>query len=74
MGPERKGTMQNSKVFSMSSVRDVTARLVSGFFYAAPHSPECARNKNVVSTKLFGHDRYFPGNVPSVLRLVSVAV
>lgn len=55
MGPERKGTMQNSKVFSMSSVRDVTARLVSGFFYAAPHSPECARNKNVDYTACFRH-------------------
>lgn len=37
------------QVFSMSNLRDVSDRLISGFFYTAPHSPMCARQQNVVS-------------------------
>lgn len=43
------------QVFSMSNLRDVPDRLVSGFFYTAPHSPTCARQEIVVSVKYVTH-------------------
>lgn len=46
---EKKAMLRDPKTFSMSNIRDVTTRMVSGFFYASPHSPTCARNDKVVS-------------------------
>ena len=48
MGHEAKASLREPSVFSMSNLRDVVDRLVSGFFYTAPHSPECARRETVV--------------------------
>ncbi|CAM9301460.1 unnamed protein product [Ectocarpus sp. 4 AP-2014] len=43
-----KATMlEDPGVFSMSNLRDVVDRMVSGFFYVHPHSPPCARMENV---------------------------
>ncbi|CAN0481507.1 unnamed protein product, partial [Laminaria digitata] len=39
--------LQDPSVFSMSNLRDVVDRLVSGFFYTAPHSPACAQSESV---------------------------
>lgn len=44
--------LQNPGVFSMANVRDITDRIVSGFFYSSPHSPPCARNEDVVRNAL----------------------
>lgn len=41
--------VRDPNIFSMSNIRDVTARMVSAFFYASPHSPQCARIDPVVS-------------------------
>lgn len=38
---------RDPKVFSMSNMRDVKDRIVSAFFYTAPHSPACARRDTV---------------------------
>lgn len=43
--------LQDPSVFSMSNLRDVVDRLVSGFFYTAPHSPACAQSEGVVCTR-----------------------
>ena len=48
MSHDARAALQDPSVFSMSNVRDVVDRLVSGFFYTAPHSPECARREIVV--------------------------
>lgn len=45
----RKNMLRNPSIFSMSNLRDVVDRMVSGFFYEAPHSPTCAREDEVVS-------------------------
>ncbi|CAM9825383.1 unnamed protein product [Ascophyllum nodosum] len=42
-----KEDLLSPDVFSMANVRDVTDRIISGFFYSAPHSPRCARAKHV---------------------------
>lgn len=42
---------RDPKVFSMSNMRDVKDRIVSAFFYTAPHSPACARRDTVVREK-----------------------
>eukprot|EP00752_Nemacystus_decipiens_P005402 g4898.t1 len=47
MDPEALAILKDPAVFSMTNVRGVVDRLVSGFFYAQPHSPSCAR-KDVV--------------------------
>lgn len=42
-----KDKLKDPSVFSMSNLRDVVDRLVSGFFYTDPHSPPCAHGENV---------------------------
>lgn len=49
MNPKKRAMLRDPKIFSMSSIRDVTARMVSAFFYSSPHSPPCARKDSVVS-------------------------
>ncbi|CAM9825520.1 unnamed protein product [Ascophyllum nodosum] len=43
----KKRELLSPGVFSMANVRDVADRIVSGFFYTSPHSPECARESVV---------------------------
>ncbi|CAN0194624.1 unnamed protein product [Pylaiella littoralis] len=50
MGDKKLAELKDANVFSMTSVRGVVDRMVSGFFYAAPHSPGCA-HKEVVHYK-----------------------
>lgn len=40
--------LKDPGVFSMTNLRGVVDRLVSGFFYSKPHSPLCAREDVVV--------------------------
>lgn len=40
--------LQDPLVFSMSNIRDVVDRLVSGFLFGSIHSPECAKREKVV--------------------------
>lgn len=49
VGGKKRRLLRDPSVFSMSNLRDVVDRLVSGFFYAAPHSPACAQLDRVVS-------------------------
>lgn len=49
MNNRTRSMLDDSTVFSMGSIRGVVDRMVSGFFYVAPHSPVCARQAVVVS-------------------------
>lgn len=49
MGGKEVRLLRNPALFSMSNLRDVVDRLVSGFFDVGPHSPACAHMDNVVS-------------------------
>ncbi|CAM9476606.1 unnamed protein product, partial [Hapterophycus canaliculatus] len=49
MGSKEIARLNSPTVFSMSNLRGVTDRMISGFFYTSPHSPKCARIDNVVS-------------------------
>lgn len=53
VGPKELQAMQDSSIFTMSNVRDVADRMVSGFFYDSPHSPPCARKPTVVSRVVY---------------------
>lgn len=48
MGSKELAILQDPTVFSMTNLRGVVDRLVSGFFYTKPHSPRCAREGIVV--------------------------
>lgn len=48
MNRRRLAMVRDPNVFSMSNLRDVTARIVSAFFYTPPHSPRCASAEEVV--------------------------
>lgn len=39
--------LEKGSSFSMSNMRGVVDRVVSGFFYSAPHSPKCTEDENV---------------------------
>ena len=39
--------LEKGSSFSMSNMRGVVDRVVSGFFYSAPHSPKCTKDENV---------------------------
>ena len=56
MGTEEISALENPSVYSMSNIRDVVNRLVSGFFYGSQHAPECAKEEVVV--------RHFVGWIP----------
>eukprot|EP00903_Cladosiphon_okamuranus_P008206 g7901.t1 len=47
MGLKALDTLKDPAVFSMTNLRGVVDRLVSGFFYTKPHSPSCAHADNV---------------------------
>lgn len=49
MGTEEINALDNPSVYSMSNIRDVVNRLVSGFFYGSQHAPQCAKEDVVVS-------------------------
>ena len=44
--------LMDPAVFSMSNLRHVVDRMVSGFFYTKPHSPHCAQGDTVVSCRV----------------------
>lgn len=44
--------LKDPAVFSMSNLRHVVDRMVSGFFYTNPHSPHCAQEDTVVSSRV----------------------
>eukprot|EP00903_Cladosiphon_okamuranus_P018398 g16922.t1 len=50
MGLKALDILEDPAVFSMTNLRGVVDRLVSGFFYTKPHSPKCAR-EDVVDYK-----------------------
>ncbi|CAB1109616.1 unnamed protein product [Ectocarpus sp. CCAP 1310/34] len=47
MDPKRNTMLEDPSVFSMSNIRDVVDRMVSGFLYTQPHSPLCTRTDDV---------------------------
>ena len=48
MGWEDEVNLGDPTVFSMANLRHVVDRMISGFFYAKPHSPNCAHEDTVV--------------------------
>lgn len=57
MGDASRAMLKDSSVFSMANVRGVVDRMVSGFFYTAPHSPDCAQKDVVVSGTELSHSK-----------------
>ncbi|CAM9727702.1 unnamed protein product [Ectocarpus sp. 12 AP-2014] len=47
MDPKRNTMLEDPSVFSMSNIRDVVDRMVSGFLYTQPHTPLCTRTDDV---------------------------
>lgn len=48
-GYNGRQVLQDSTIFSMSNLRDVADRMISGFLYEHPHNPPCAREQVLVS-------------------------
>ncbi|CAN0111765.1 unnamed protein product [Ectocarpus sp. 4 AP-2014] len=47
MDSKRNTMLEDPSVFSMSNIRDVVNRMVSGFLYTQPHSPLCTKTEDV---------------------------
>ncbi|CBJ33650.1 hypothetical protein Esi_0537_0001 [Ectocarpus siliculosus] len=48
MNQRRTMMLEDPSVFSMTNIRGVVNRMVSGFLYTKSHSPPCARTDNVI--------------------------
>ena len=48
MSEKENRVLADASVFSMSHIRDIVDRLVSGFFYGSGHAPQCAKENSVV--------------------------
>eukprot|EP00904_Undaria_pinnatifida_P002324 jgi/Undpi1/12092/HiC_scaffold_4.g01790.m1 len=60
MGTEEISALENPSVYSMSNIRDVVNRLVSGFFYGSQHAPECAKEEVVDYEECFAEMTNLP--------------